>query len=227
MQDYEALAALRTAALLSDSVQLHQYYTEDEYNEINESIILTLGMGLDKLGRMKPQYLTEMYRIELLRKWAGYDENRSSSHFFEAVAQQQKKPIYGLDDIGETMFMTFDRETFQWQCKELLEIIRYPERDVRQAKMLKELYQQGRLLDIAYLVSGPDNESSISFSDYQIYAKRNQQWAKRLKGYLMDGKAFINLDAIYLGGENGLIAELRAAGWTVKPVNRRYSTPTK
>lgn len=220
MLDYQAIAALRQAALLPDSVQLRQFYTEEQYRSINEALLLTVGMGLDKLARMKPQYLTEMYRMELLRKWADYDENRSSEHFFEMVAVQQDKPIFGLDDVGETMYMTFDREPFHWQCEELLAVIEYPEREVRQEKSLRDLYKMGRLLDMAYQVSSPDNRSSISFSDYKVYCKRNKEWAKRLAAYLKEGRAFITLDAIYLAGDEGLIACLRKEGYKVKPVNR-------
>ncbi len=220
MLDYQAIAALRQAALLPDSVQLRHFYTEEQYRSINEALLLTLGMGLDKLARMKPQYLTEMYRMELLKKWADYDENRSSEHFFETVAMQQDKPIYGLDDVGETMYMTFDREPFHWQCEELLAVIEYPEREVRQEKSLRDLYKMGRLLDMAYQVSSPDNRSSISFTDYKVYCKRNKEWAKRLGAYLKEGHAFITLDAIYLGGDEGLIACLRKEGYKVKPVNR-------
>lgn len=220
MEDYQAISALRQAAILPDSVKLQRYYSEEQYTAIDEALRLTLGMGLDKLCRMKPQYLTEMYRMELLKKWAGYDENRSAEHFFEAVAQQQNKPIYGLDDIGETMFITFDREPFHWQCEELASIIEYPEREVRQEKTMCALYKMGRLLDISYQVSSPDNQSSISFSDYKVYTKRNKVWVKRLAPYLKEGGAFITLDAVYLGGDEGLINLLRKAGYKVKPVNR-------
>jgi len=221
MIDYDAVAALRRAALLPDSVFLRNFYTDDEYKQIDEALQLTLGMGFDKLGRMKPSYLTEMYRDELLRKWAGYDQNRSSEHFFEAVAIQQDKPIYGLDDTGETMFMLFDREPFEWQCQQLKNIIEYPEREVKLEKKLYSLYRMGLLLDMMYTLSGPDNLSTHSYSDYQIYAKRNIEWAKRLEGYLKEGGAFITLDAVYLAGDKGLIAQLRSKGYKVKPVNRK------
>lgn len=219
--DYEAIAALRQAALLPDSVRLSNFYNEKEYEQINEALVLTLGMGLDKLGRMKPQYLTEMYRTELFKKWAGYDDDRSSEHFFEAVAIQQEKPVFGLDDTGESMYMMFDREPFYWQCKELLKVVEYPEKEVRQEKIIRDLYQQGRLLDISYQVSSPDNQTSISFSDYKVYTTRNKTWIKRLAPYLKEGNAFICLNAIYMGGDNGLLALLRAAGYKVKPVNNR------
>ena len=220
VEDYEAIAALRKAALLPDSVRLQNFYTEEEYHQIDEALLLTLGMGMEALGRMKPSHITELYRNELLKKWADYDENRSSQHFFEAVAQQQSKPIYGLDNLGETLYMLFDREPFDWQCKQLLNITEYPEREVKLEKQLSELYRMGRLLDMVYLLSGPDNLSTHSYSDYQVYAKRNKEWAKRLEPFLKEGKAFITLDAVYLAGDKGLIAYLKSAGYKVKPVNK-------
>jgi len=219
MQDYEAIAALRQAALLPDSVRLQNFYSDTQYKEIDEALRINLGMGLDKLGRMKPSYLTEMYRNELLKKWLNYDEDRSMETFFEKVAAQSNIPVYGLDDIGETMYMLFDREPFHWQCEELYKVIEHPDKEVRQERTLREMYLYGRLSDMAYHIKGPDNSTSISFSDYKVYSQRNKVWVKRLTPYLREGKAFITLNAIYLGGEDGLLAQLKAAGFRVKAVN--------
>lgn len=220
MQDYEAIAALRQAALLPDSVKLSNFYTEDQYQNIDQTLRINLGMGLDKLGRMKPSYLTEMFRNELMKKWLNYDEDRSMETFFEKVAAQSGVPVYGLDDVGETMYMLFDREPFHWQCEELQKVVEYPEKEVRFERTIKEMYLYGRLTDISYYVKAPDNQTSLSFSDYKVYSQRNQQWVNRLAPYLKEGKAFITLNAIYLGGEEGLLAQLRKAGYRVKAVNR-------
>ena len=207
MQDYEALAVLRQAALLPDSVKLSNFYSEKQYEFIDESLRLTLKMGLDQLGRMKPSYLTEMYRTELFKTWLQYDEQRSIESFFQAVAAERNMPVIGLDEIGETMYM--------------LSLIENPERDVNQERAIRDMYLMGRLMDIAFQVQAPDNKSTISFSDYQVYVRRNQQWVKRLKPYLEEGHAFIVLDCVYLGGDKGLLAQLRNAGYKIKPVNRR------
>ena len=137
MQDYEALAALRQAAILPDSVKLSNFYTQEEYKYIDNSLKINLGMGLDQLCRMKPSYLTEMFRTELMKQWIGYSEERSMESFFENVAAQRDMPVIGLDDIGETMYMLFDREPFHWQCQELLKVIEYPEKEVQQERTLK------------------------------------------------------------------------------------------
>ena len=221
MQDYEALAALRQAAVLPDSVKLSNFYTDDEYTYIDNSLRINLGMGLDQLCRMKPSYLTEMFRTELFKQWLQYNEDRSMESFFESVAAEKGIPVVGLDNIGETMYMLFDREPFHWQCRELLKVIEYPENEVKQEKAIKEMYLNGRLTDIAYQVEGPNNKSSISYSDYKVYCQRNKEWVKRLKPLLARGNCFITLNAVYLGGEKGLLEQLRAAGYRVKPVNRR------
>ncbi len=220
-QDYEALAVLRQAALLPDSIRLRNFYNDKQYDYIDESLQLTVGMGLDKLARMKPSYLTEMYRTELFKKWLHYDESRSMEGFFQSVAEERGLPVYGLDKIGETMFMLFDREPFHYQCEELYNLIENPELDVKQESTIRDMYLMGRLTDIAYQVEGPDNRSTISYSDYQVYAKRNIEWVKRLRPYLHEGKTFIVLDCIYLGGDKGLLAQLRKAGYKVKPVNKK------
>jgi len=220
IQDYEAIATLRQAALLPDSVQLRNFYSNEQFQEIDQALRINLNMGLDKLGRMKPSYLAEMYRNELMKRWLNYDENRSMETFFEKVALQSNIPVYGLDDVGETMYMIFDREPFHWQCEELLKVVEYPEKEVRFERSILEMYKYGRLTDMAYFVQSPDNQTSLSYSDYQVFAKRNKEWVKRLHTYLKEGKAFITLNAIYLGGEDGLLAQLKAAGYRVKAVNK-------
>jgi uncharacterized protein YbaP (TraB family) len=43
---------------------------------------------------------------------------------------------------------------------------------------------------------------------------------KRLQPLLAQGGCFITLNAIYLGGDEGLLEQLRSAGYRVRPVNR-------
>ncbi len=227
IQDHEAIATLRKAAILPDSVKLSNFYTVEEYRAINDALQLSLGMGLDQLCRMKPSYLTELYRTELMRRWLQYDEKQSMETFFEQVAQESGKPVYGLDNLGETMYMLFDREPFHFQCEELKKIIDSPENEVRQERILTEMYRWGRLSDMTYTILSPDNHSTLSFSDYQVYCQRNNVWVKRLQSYLKDGRTFITLNAIYLGGDKGLISALRQSGYRVRPVNKRNNHLTK
>lgn len=221
VSDAEALAALSQAALLPDSARLRDYYSAQEYNRLNQSLPLLLHLSMEQVDRMKPACLTELYRNELLRKWLGYDEDRSMENFFQTVARQQGVPVIPLDDTGEAIYMAFDREPFHWQCKELLKIAEYPEREIKLEKTLLQYYKNGQLLEMSYQISMPDNLSTLSYSDYQIYCRRNRTWVKRLVPYLTEGNCFICLNAIYLGGDEGLLNLLKAAGYKVRPYNRK------
>lgn len=220
VEDYEALSALRKAALLPDSAKLEDYFKPSDYLTISNALTPTLKMSMEQLGRMKPAYLTELYRTALMQQFLGLDEARTMSGFFEQVAQQTGIRIIGLDNPGEMLYMTFEREPFEYQCEELLQIVTYPDREVELERNIRSAYLNGRLGDIAFQIASPDNRSTISYSDYTVWSKRNEQWAKRLEPYLKEGKSFLTINCIYLGGEGGLITALRKKGYRVKRVNR-------
>ena len=220
IEDYEAIAALRKAAMLPDSAKLQDYYNQSDYLLISNALTPTMKMSMEQLGRMKPSYLTELYRTALMQQFLDFNDENSMNGFFEQVAQQTGMPVIGLDNLGETLYMTFDREPFEYQCEELLQAVTSPEREMQLERDIRSYYLNGRLGDIAFLITSPDNRSTLSFSDYAVYAKRNEQWVKRLQPYLKEGKAFISLNCIYLGGDKGLIAALRKAGYRVKHVNK-------
>ena len=221
IHDFEAQKALAQAALLPHDSTISMLYSADEYRLIEASFMQTVKLPFDKLGRMKPAYLTELYRNELLTKELHYDDNRSSENFFQTVAMQQAIPVYALDDTGEALYMMFDREPMHWQQKELLRIVQYPERELQTEKAVLRYYKNGLLTELVYEVSMPDNQSTLSFSDCQVFWRRNLNWCKRLRPYLEQGNAFICLNALYLGGEQGLINVLRQNGYKVKPVNKK------
>ncbi len=219
--DSSRLATLSPAAILPDSATLQSLYTTDEQIQINSALLQTLGLDLQAVGRLKPAYLTELYRNELLSKALDFDPDYSSEIFFQSVAQQTNKNIVSLDNDEETFYMLFEREPFNWQVKQLARITQTPEKEVELEREILNLYKLGQLNQIAFNIMSPDNTSTLSFSDYKVYAQRNHVWVKRLAPLLLQGSVFICLDAKYLGGDEGLIALLKAAGYKVKPLNRR------
>lgn len=237
LQDYEAIAVMRQAALLPDSIGLRGLFAPTDYEYIRTACLSLLDLDIDSLGRLKPSYLTELYRDELLHRWLLPNIQHSTqdtllpytstpllpiSIYFEALAEEEGKPVMGLDNASETMYIAFDREPIAWQCQELKKVIDYPEKEVEQERIIRDLYLHGRLNDIAYQIARPDNETSVSYSDYKVFSQRNKQWVKRLTPYLKDGRTFVTLNAIYLGGDEGLLAQLRAAGFRVKAVKIKH-----
>ena len=211
---------LSAAAMLPDTVDLYTLYSPVEITAINNALTDYMQISVNQIARMRPCYITQIFRDALMQRNLQYTPDRSSEIFFQAMAEPYGKRVVALDSPTETLYMMFEREPRHWQQKELVDIALYPERDIRLEKEILNLYRNGHLTQIAYNLQAPDNNSTLSYSDYQVFAQRNRQWVKRLEPLLAEGKLFICLDAKFLGGDNGLIALLRAAGYKVKPVNK-------
>ena len=212
--------AILQNALLPDSLSLKKIYSNSEYAEISQAVQQYLQIPITQIERLKPVYINELIRQQLLREWADYNPDRSSDNFFQSLCLQTGKTLTGLDNTGETIFMLFEREPIEWQKTELLRTVRSPEKEIKQQKTISAFYRNGKLNEIAYQVSMPDNQTSISYSDYKTYCDRNREWVKKLTPMLKQGGQFIVLNSIYLGGDDGLIAQLRKSGYKVKAVNR-------
>lgn len=219
--DEELQQALINNAVLPDSLTLEKIYQPNDYKLIKEATQLYLDIPLKEIDRIKPVYLNELIRQSLLIKWAGYNPERSIDNFFQSIAEQSQKTLIGLDNTGEVIYMLFEREPIEWQKKELIRTLTHPENEIKQTKTIAKFYQDGQLNEISYQIAMPDNQTSISYSDYKIYCARNKEWVKKLAPYLKEGSQFIVLNCMYLGGDNGLIAQLRKAGYKVKPYNKR------
>lgn len=220
VNDSVVRALLSSAALLPDSTDLYSLYTPTEIGQINAALMEMMQLNVEQVKKMRPCYLTEIYREQLMMRYLSYDPNRSSEVFFQSMAEPYDKSVVALDTSEETLYMMFEREPEHWQHKQLIDIVQHGERDVALERNLLRLYRDGRLTQMAYDLQAPDNNSTVSFSDYQVYAKRNKQWVKRLEPLLAQGHLFICLDAKYLGGDNGLLSMLRAAGYKVKAINK-------
>lgn len=168
----------------------------------------------------KPSYMYSAVRDSIMAHRLGYDPSRTMESFFQLVAADKGMPVHGLDNVGETLYMLFSRNDEEYQDEMLSKLMQYPEDDVDLEREVLSHYRAGNLFDIVYAVTSPNNKATFGYRDYQTYAARNLVWAKRLRPYLKSGKCFITLNALYLGGEQGLIAALKAEGYKVTPVKK-------
>ena len=217
--DNEAIRAIMSGAKLEEGKTLKDIYSPIQYDRISNafrSAFFKSKLSIERLSYLKPAYLTTLYRDELLSVWLNYDPNRSLQTFFQNVAVEQMKPVVALDDIGEAIYMMFNREPQEWQEKELINIVEYPDRELDLEKELIKQYKKGNLEEMVIAVKRPDNLATINYSDYKVFATRNRTWVKRLKPYLKEGKVLICVNALFLGGDEGLLALLKAEGYKVK-----------
>jgi len=85
---------------------------------------------------------------------------------------------------------------------------------------LNKLYKAGKIDELVELSKGKDNITKMTEEEYaKLVDNRNAEWLKKLPAILKDGSSFIAVDAMHLGGKNGLVKQLQKAGYKIKAVD--------
>ncbi|MEM8787410.1 MAG: TraB/GumN family protein [Pseudomonadota bacterium] len=89
----------------------------------------------------------------------------------------------------------------------------------------KALYVRGQIAKIwafgvieAEIAQGATAQPAMDALYDALLVKRNDAWMKRLLPALIEGNRVVAVGALHLPGEHGLLAQLQAQGFTVKPL---------
>jgi uncharacterized protein YbaP (TraB family) len=171
------------------------------------------GMPIEPLKLLKPWMVAQMIEVTQWQK-AGFDpELGLDKHFYEQ-AQSTGKRVQGLETL-EFQVSLFDGMTMAEQDHLLAETLK--EIDTEQANMSK-------LMDAWKAGDAPTVESvvlSALKAEPQLYRRllvdRNKAWMPKLEAlFARKGPAFVVVGAAHLVGPDGLIAMLKAKGYTVE-----------
>lgn len=182
---------------------------EEAAKKLDEFLIESYGAGLAQLGILKPFVLTSMVMIKQLpcAEVVSYEE------FFTSLANEQKKPIKGLETVEYQMGI-FDQIPADLQLAELVKMVTSNESE-EEFEMMVETYLSEDL-DSLYAIM---NESDM-MKEYQdiMLDDRNRNWIVEMNSAMKSSSAFFAVGGGHLGGENGVINLLRIAGYRVEPV---------
>jgi len=84
---------------------------------------------------------------------------------------------------------------------------------------LNKLYKAGKIEELVDFSKGKGNIMDMTEEEYtKRVDNRNADWMTKLPDMMKDSSCFITVDAIHLGGKNGLIKQLEKRGYKVKAV---------
>lgn len=180
-----------------------------EASMLDEFLLKNYGAGLAQLGVLKPFVLSSMVLLKALP----CAEVESYEGFFTAKAKEEEKQVEGLETV-EFQVGIFDQIPQDLQLEEL-------------GKMLTGEYSQnefkemisGYLAEDIYALDRAMNSSGM-MADYRsiLLDERNNNWIPKIEAAMKTNSTFIAVGAGHLGGENGVIALLKKAGFTVEPI---------
>jgi uncharacterized protein YbaP (TraB family) len=194
--------------IMPDGKTWADYMTEEEYAAVKSAFVDSLGIKekkVDKYAKIRPIYVSGLIMTELLGKVKAYEQELS------AMAKKDKKEVIGLETIKEQIEIVSSIPV-EDQIEDLKATTASMMREYNE--MLDAYIAQ----DLKALEATTEDSESFDKMEAKLLTDRNNRWVKAIQEKLGEQSIFFAVGAMHLVGDNGLISQLKNAGYNVEPV---------
>jgi uncharacterized protein YbaP (TraB family) len=170
------------------------------------------------LWRMKPWMLGNVLALFEAAQ-AGYMPALSVEAYLTRIAKQNSKPVLELESI-EQQFELFERAPFATQVAFLEDAVKAVETNGarREINRIAQAWETGDAAALDRLMAEMRAQTSVGarFTVDTILIGRHPAMVRRIEALMADGRSnLIAVGSLHLAGPDGLVAMLRARGYTV------------
>lgn len=199
---------------MKDGKKLKDLYTPEAYKRIADYFKDSLKKPIALFQTMKPAFLAALLYPAMMP----CTNTGSVDEAIMNLAVENNKPINGLETMA-IQALVFDSIPYDQQAGQLLEAIDSIARSRIHFSRLLAAYKNQQLHEFEKMLKDP--VFGIEDSGDELLDKRNKNWVMQLKEIMKKEPVFIAVGAGHLVGKNGLIALLRAEGYTVRGLENR------
>jgi len=218
MTDMSKMMPLMMKAFMAGDTTLSDLLTEEEYALVKESME-SAGLPMMFAERIKPMFLSAIAGggEDMMGMQPGNASSSIKSYEMEfmQMAEQRSMEIDGLE-TAEFQMGLFDSIPYRVQADMLVDALKAGgnEGDDQFAEMVR-LYKDQ---DIYAMQTLMDEDGGIKGYEDLLLVSRNRNWIPVMEGMMGERPTFFAVGAGHLAGDEGVIALLREAGYTVTPV---------
>lgn len=194
---------------MKDGKKLKDLYTAEQYKRVSDYFKDSLQTPIGLFQGMKPGFLMAL----LYPKMMPCSNTTSVEEEIMKLAKENNIAINGLETMAFQASM-FDSISYEKQATELLQAIDSMEKSKVYFGLMLNAYKNQQLNQIEKIINDP--EFGVEENQDILLDKRNKNWIVQLKEIMKKNSVFTAVGAGHLVGKNGLIALLRAEGFTVK-----------
>lgn len=220
MEDPTMLMRLINRINMRNDTSLNDLLSEDDYRIVAD-YFEKAGIPMMLFKRMKPLFLSAMVGQDMNDLMGGLGgSNKIKSYELELtrLAEASSKKISGLETM-EFQLSLFDSIPYGAQAQMLLEAIKSDsgvEGGDDQFAQMVALYKRQAVAEMANMIS--EESSEVSRFEELLLTRRNQNWIAPMGEMMQEKSSFFAVGAGHLAGEQGVIALLRQAGYTVEAI---------
>lgn len=213
MTDISVLMPVMMKAFMSDGSSLRTLLNDEDY-ELVKNHFEKMGLPMMMMERIKPMFLSALAEGDMSALEGESGGSVSYEMELMKMAQDQEKEIEGLETM-EYQMSIFDSIPYETQAEMLVESIKSADAQNDELNEMVELY---KTQDLDGLQKMMENSAEVAEFNDILLVQRNKNWIPVMAKQMTDQPTFFAVGAGHLGGETGVIALLRAEGYTVKPL---------
>lgn len=191
----------------------------DDYALVGQEVKQTLGYDLKMLDQMKPMTLLlmmsmmEYQKQDVLKQYQG----TALDAYFAEQGRSTGKKISTLETLEQQFNLLYNHYPVEKQATHLVEYVKNKEEALKAAVLLTDLYFKK---DLKGMWEASEAYNKLTGEEDMAYMTddRNINWMTKLPAIMKEQSTFVAVGALHLPGQNGLIALLQRAGYTVKPL---------
>ncbi len=212
MMDFTKLMPLMMKSFMAGDTTLQDLLSEEDYAVV-KGHFESMGLPMMFLERLKPMFLSALGGKDMMNMESG--EVVSYEMELMTMAQERKLPIDGLETAEFQMSM-FDSIPYRVQAEMLVSSIQSEDTGDGQFAQMVELYKNQDLAGMQAMMQ----DEAVGVGEYEdlLLVRRNRNWIPVMATMMKEGPTFFAVGAGHLGGEEGVVALLREAGYTVEPL---------
>lgn len=214
MTDFTKLFPLLMKSFMANDTTLEDLLTPQDYALVQEHFE-SVGLPMMFLNRIKPMFLSALGEGDMTSMDGSSGDVMSYEMELMSMAQQRKLPIDGLE-TAEFQMSVFDSIPYKVQAEMLVESIKTEDTGEGQFEQMVKLYKNQDLQGMQSMMES--EEGGIGGYEDLLLVGRNRNWIPVMAGMMAERPTFFAVGAGHLGGGQGVVALLREAGYTVKPL---------
>jgi uncharacterized protein YbaP (TraB family) len=204
--------AMLTHSTLPEGQTLDRVLSPATYAQVSRHLA-DLGVPLEPLKRLKPWMLSVTFE-ELEFQKAGYDQSFGLDQHFYDRAQAEGKTVQGFE-TAEFQLSLFDGMPMDQQDRMLADTLKELDTETNSVAKLGAAWQAGDAPGIESILLPDMRQDPVMYK--KLLVDRNHSWLPKIDALLARrGHAFVVVGAAHLVGPDGLLALLKAKGYTVE-----------
>lgn len=213
-----AQAAVMKYGMAPADSTLTKVLTAAQVDSLNSVLAKYTGgqLSASMLDPLKPAMVnTQLAMLQSMMAFPDFNQQQQLDAVVQERGRECNREIIALETMDEQMKLLFGGDIME-QADDLMQTVRNDAESADTAHKLAAAYRAGNLDEIHSLLTDKKDGLEGEALD-KLLINRNNAWVSQLSSLLPQKSVLVCVGVGHLVGSKGLIAQLRALGFTVEP----------